>query len=94
MFRVNRVRSALLPIVAVSLMSFGSSTAFGASSTQSVLLAMDPNIVLAYGGCGPYGHRGPGGYCRPGGRLGGYVPGLSCPRGFHIGRYGHHCWPN
>jgi hypothetical protein len=53
-----------------------------------------PAIVLAYGGCGPFGHRGPYDGCRPGGQLGGYIPGLSCPAGFHIGPFGRHCWPN
>ncbi|MFI4994522.1 MAG: hypothetical protein ACHQAQ_01895 [Hyphomicrobiales bacterium] len=53
-----------------------------------------PPIVLAYGGCGPLGHRGPFDGCRPGGQWGGYIPGLSCPAGFHIGPFGRHCWPN
>lgn len=53
-----------------------------------------PDIVLVYGGCGPYSHRGPYGGCRPGGQYGGYHPGYACPRGFHIGAYGRHCWPN
>jgi hypothetical protein len=53
-----------------------------------------PQIVLAFDGCGPLGHRGPLGACRPGGQWGGYIPGLSCPAGFHIGPYGRFCWPN
>jgi hypothetical protein len=53
-----------------------------------------PQIVLAFGGCGPLGHRGPFGACRPGGQWGGYIPGLSCPGGWHIGPFGRHCWPN
>ena len=52
-----------------------------------------PQIVLAYGGCGPFGHRGPYDGCRPGGQWGGYIPGLSCPPGFVIGPFGRHCWP-
>jgi hypothetical protein len=51
-----------------------------------------PQIVLAYGGCGVFGHRGPYGGCRPGGQFGGYIPGRSCPAGFHIGPFGRHCW--
>ena len=53
-----------------------------------------PHIVLAYGGCGPFGHRGPSDGCRPGGQWGGYISGLSCPAGFHIGPFGRRCWPN
>ena len=53
-----------------------------------------PQIILAFGGCGPYGHRGPWGGCRPGGQWGGYIPGVSCPPGWHIGPYGQRCWPN
>ncbi len=53
-----------------------------------------PALVLAFGGCGPLGHRCPYGACRPGGQWGGYVPGASCPAGWHIGPYGRHCWPN
>lgn len=51
-------------------------------------------LIQVYGGCGPYAHREIYGFCRPGGRWGGYVRGASCPAGFHIGPYGHRCWPN
>lgn len=54
----------------------------------------DAQIIKVYGGCGPYAHRGPYGGCRPGGQRGGYVRGVSCPAGFHIGPYGRRCWPN
>ena len=68
----------------------------GAFAAVSSVIANKPvaGIVQVYGGCGPYGHRGPGGYCRTGGQAGGYIPGRSCPRGFHIGPYGRHCLPN
>jgi hypothetical protein len=51
-------------------------------------------VVLAFGGCGPYGHRGPYGHCRAGGQAGGYWRGRPCPWGFHLGPYGRRCWPN
>jgi hypothetical protein len=51
-------------------------------------------VILAYGGCGPYGHRGPYGGCRAGGQGGGYRWGRPCPPGFHLGPQGRHCWPN
>ena len=57
-------------------------------------LGGDAQIIQVYGGCGPMGHRGPYGGCRTGGQWGGYVPGRSCPPGFHVGPYGRHCWPN
>ena len=56
--------------------------------------APEANIVKVYDGCGPFGHRGPLGFCRPGGQLGGYIRGLSCPAGWHIGPMGRRCWPN
>jgi hypothetical protein len=56
--------------------------------------SMESPVVLAYGGCGPYGHRGPYGGCRAGGQWGGYRWGRPCPPGFHLGPYGRHCWPN
>jgi len=70
-----------------------------APATPNDIVASDadaaaPPIVLAYAGCGPYGHRGPFGACRPGGQWGGYVPGRSCPPGWHVGPYGRRCWPN
>lgn len=55
---------------------------------------VDAPIIRVYDGCGPYAHRGPYGGCRPGGQAGGYVRGVSCPAGFHIGPYGRRCWPN
>ena len=36
-------------------------------------------------GCGPNGHRGPHGHCRAR---------FSCPRGWHSGPYGWHCFRN
>ncbi|HLH49236.1 MAG TPA: hypothetical protein VKV96_07845 [Roseiarcus sp.] len=79
----------------------GAAFAFGlATSADAALLAppvtsnSDSAIVKVYGGCGPYGHRGPYGGCRPGGQWGGYRWGRPCPPGFHLGRYGHRCWPN
>jgi hypothetical protein len=36
-------------------------------------------------GCGPNGMRGPGGHCRPR---------FNCPRGWHPGPYGWHCFRN
>lgn len=56
--------------------------------------AGESNIIQVYGGCGPYGHRGPYGGCRPGGQAGGYMPGRSCPPGFHLGGGRRRCWPN
>lgn len=50
-------------------------------------------VVEVYNGCGLYGHRGPYGGCRPGGQRGGYDR-FSCPRGFHVGTYGHFCFRN
>jgi hypothetical protein len=50
--------------------------------------SMESSTVLAYGGCGPYGHRGPYGGCRVGGQWGGYRWGRPCPPGFHLGPYG------
>jgi hypothetical protein len=51
-------------------------------------------VILAYGGCGVFGHRGPYGGCRAGGQAGGYWRGRACPPGFHLGPYGRKCWPN
>jgi hypothetical protein len=36
-------------------------------------------------GCGPNGMRGPGGHCRPR---------FNCPRGWHPGPHGWHCFRN
>jgi hypothetical protein len=67
----------------------------------------DPQLILVYGGCGPYGHRGPFGGCQPGGQWGypgggdrGVSPifgpggGRWCPPGYHLGPYRGRCWPN
>ncbi len=69
----------------------------------------DADLILVYGGCGTYGHRGPFGGCQPGGQWGfpgrqwgngsirpffGPYGGAHCPPGFHLGQYGHRCWPN
>jgi len=48
----------------------------------------DGVIVKVAEGCGPGWWRGPGGHCHP------FAVGRACPRGYHIGRYGHRCWPN
>ncbi len=56
--------------------------------------AGDAQIIPVYAGCGPFGHRGPYGGCRTGGQWGGYIPGRSCPPGWHIGPYGRRCWRN
>lgn len=68
----------------------------GAVPLAPVEGAHAPHVILVYGGCGPYGHRGPYGGCRPGGQWGGYWGyGIRpCPPGFHLGRYGRHCWSN
>ena len=91
---VKTVGAALL----VAGLSFGTTARaadIGASLDGIVTTQNDaPQIILAFGGCGPLGHRGPFGACRPGGQWGGYVPGLSCPGGWHIGPFGRHCWPN
>jgi hypothetical protein len=67
----------------------------------------DPQVILVYGGCGPYGHRGPYGGCQPGGQWGfpggggrgvspifGPYGGRWCPPGYHLGPYRGRCWPN
>lgn len=67
----------------------------------------DPQLILVYGGCGPYGHRGPYGGCQPGGQWGfpgggdrgvspifGPYGGRWCPPGYHLGPYRGRCWPN
>ena len=82
------------PWLAAFLMSFAPLAATAASLPQPAAPAASPDIIEVYGGCGPYAHRGPAGYCRTGGQAGGYVPGFSCPPGFHIGPYGRHCFPN
>ena len=69
-----------------------------ASSASSLPAVPNPSanasIIQVYDGCGPYAHRGPLGACRPGGQYGGYIPGYSCPAGWHVGPYGQHCWRN
>lgn len=84
--------------LSASILLAGLSPVFANAQTRPILeqspSGINPNIVLVYGGCGPYGHRGPYGGCRPGGQYGGYHRGYACPRGFHLGAYGRHCWPN
>ena len=47
-------------------------------------------VILVEGGCGPDAHRDREGYCRPNYREERPV----CPRGYHLGAEGRHCWPN
>jgi hypothetical protein len=75
-------------------------TAIDATGAHAFSVSSSPSnrstlaITKVYEGCGPYGHRGPYGACRRGGQWGGYIPGHSCPAGWHIGPDGRHCWPN
>ena len=80
--------------VALFLMALAPAEAFATPVPVPVFDTSHAGIIEVYAGCGAYGHRGPAGYCRAGGQAGGYVPGYSCPRGYHIGPYGRHCWPN
>ncbi len=79
-------------LAGVALVSLG--FAVPASAAPVDLDTSAGQIIQVYGGCGVYGHRGPYGGCRPGGQFGGYRRGSACPRGFHIGPYGRHCFPN
>jgi hypothetical protein len=61
---------------------------FAAAASQAMTLAPahlpgTPPIIKVIQGCGPNGHRGPGGDCRPR---------FSCPRGWHSGPQGWHCF--
>lgn len=60
----------------------------GAASSQAMPLVPQDNataVIKVIEGCGPNGHRGPYGHCRPR---------YSCPRGWHSGPYGWHCFRN
>ena len=72
-------------------------TCFGSNVQAASTVDLETSagtVIPVFGGCGPYGHRGPYGGCRAGGQFGGYIPGRACPFGFHLGPYGHHCFPN
>ncbi len=88
----------LKSVLCASVLSLGLSSLVARAQPMPVLeqphAGGNPDIVLVYGGCGPYGHRGPYGGCRPGGQYGGYRHSYACPPGFHLGAYGRHCWPN
>ena len=90
----EKTMSRLASCLTICFIFVSSDAALAAAIPHLAAPMNDPNVTQVYGGCGPYGHRGPAGYCRPGGQAGGYVPGYSCPRGFHVGPYGRHCWPN
>jgi len=47
--------------------------------------AASTDIIRVAGGCGPGGLRGPHGACRPR---------YNCPRGWHPGPHGWHCFRN
>ncbi len=62
----------------------------GAASSQAMPLSPlqqhEATVVIkVIEGCGPNRHRGPYGHCRPR---------YSCPRGWHTGPYGWHCFRN
>ncbi len=62
----------------------------GAASAQAMPLtalqqAQASPVIKVIEGCGPNGHRGPGGHCRAR---------YSCPRGWHPGPQGWHCFRN
>lgn len=86
--------SKALVWTAILLAGFFPVAGWALSVSSPSTRAADSAVVQVYEGCGPYGHRGPYGGCRPGGQWGGYVPGYSCPPGWHIGQYGQRCWPN
>jgi len=81
------VRWAILGCVA-ALCSAGAA-ASAASGPGSAAVAVDRQIVLVEGGCGPYGFRDYYGYCRPR-RV--YAPPprrfYGCPYGFRPTPYG------
>jgi len=73
-------------IAIVFASSLGLSTiAAGAVPIGPINYDATPTITKVAGGCGPDAHRGPYGHCRPM---------FSCPRGWHPGPYGRHCFRN
>jgi hypothetical protein len=86
--------NALTKAALVTFATLGLTAQANATMPTQPIGTFGGEIIQVYGGCGPYGHRGPYGGCRTGGQWGGYVPGRSCPPGFHIGPYGRRCWPN
>jgi len=83
-----------LSLAALTCVVLAPAAAWAVSAPPAVPAERDGHLIKVYEGCGPYGHRGPYGYCRHGGQWGGYIPGRSCPPGYHIGPYGRHCVPN
>jgi hypothetical protein len=71
-------------VVALGL-SLSAMTASQAMPLAPLDQAASGDTIRVAGGCGPGGHRGPYGGCRPM---------YNCPRGWHPGRYGFHCFRN
>lgn len=69
-----------------------SAQAFPVAQGQATQNGLSPNIELAAMGCGPGWTRGPMGHCHPM-RMGRPVW-RGCPRGMHLGPYGHRCLPD
>lgn len=53
------------------------------------LAAAQPEVILASGGCGPFGHRTPWGYCRPNFVRPVYGYGYGRPYGWHRWHHWH-----
>lgn len=69
-------------------LALGVSSAANATILPLPVDSGDMGVVRVAEGCGPGYWRGPGGHCHP------FATGRLCPRGYHIGPYGHRCWPN
>ena len=75
-----------------SLAGLAAALALGFSTIAATALPVDASLgngnsqmtQVRYG-CGPGGMRGPGGHCRPR---------YNCPRGWHPGPHGWHCFRN
>ena len=78
---------------AAGMLLLAATPGLAAASPGSMMVVTAPgagsDVIEVSGGCGPYGHRGPYGACRPN-----VIPRLVCPYGFHLGPYGHRCFPN
>jgi hypothetical protein len=78
------MKTLLAATVVIGIGLFAAASSLAMTPAPAHLPGTTP-IIKVIQGCGPNGHRGPGGHCRPR---------YSCPRGWHPGRYGWHCFPN
>ena len=67
---------------------FGLAATANATVMPARIATVDSAVIKVAEGCGPGWWRGPDGRCRP------FAPGRACPWGYHLGQYGHRCWPN